>query len=290
MIMATYKVVMSGTSAIAVLTQLRQDTYMFLQERDLGMSDYVSDWDNDMKMPEYMKPFPPDTWWQRDEGYHNAEAEGILFDSGNDITVEDEDFNTIWESKLNEKDLKNQIHKIESESKSKVDDFPFGSIVFVGTVYEGSTYSYEIETDEDFDPKNLLIKYSDINGIKVITSIDYEGGEIDNYESDTSNKGTDLTIEISRGKKSELPHKFNLSELTPWFDKNVKPIRDGFYEVKKCDEEIGSVLLKWNKSKFYRQEEKHKYDKSWKIISTKLVDVEVPFHDIVYWRGLSKIS
>lgn len=285
--MATYKVEMSGRSAITVLTKLRQDTYKFLQERNLEMGDYVTDWDNEMQMPEHMKPFPPDTWWRLDEGYHDDGAEGILFDSSNDIAVKDEDFNTVWKSNLNIKDLKNKINKVEIESKSKVDDFSFGSIVFVGTVYEGSTYSYEIETDEDFDPKNLLIQYSDINGIKVITSIDYEGGVIDKYESDTSNKGTDLTIEISKGKKSELPHKHNLSELTPWFDKKIKPMRDGFYEVKKCDEEIGSVLLKWNKNKFYRQKEERKYDKSWKIISKKLVHVDVPFHDIVCWRGLS---
>lgn len=288
--MANYRVELSGGSAIAVLTRIRQDTYAFLQERNLDMSDYVTDWDNEMGMPDYMKPFPPDTWWQLDEGYHDDGAEGIIFDEGNNITIEDEDFNNVWESTLDEKILKNKIKKIEIESESKVDDFPYESIVFVGVVYEGSTYSYDIQTEESFDPKKLSIKYSVINGTKVVTSIDYEGGEVDRDGSDTTNKGADLTIEISKGKKSELPHKFKLSELTPWFDKNKNPIRNGFYEVKKCDEEIGSVLLKWKDSKFYRQDEERKYDKNWNVVSTKMIDVEVPFHDIVSWRGLIKKS
>ena len=237
--MPTYKISLSGRSAIAVLTQLRQDTFLFLQERNLDVSDYVTDSDNEMKMPEYMKPFPPDSWWYLDEGYHHDGAEGILFNSGNDITVEDEDFDTIWESTLDEKILKNKIKNIESESESKIDDLPFGSIVFSGVVYEGSTYSYDIKTEELFDPKNLSIKYSVINGTQVITSIDYEGGEIDSQDSDTTNKGTDLEIEISKGKKPKPPHSFNLNNLTSWFDKNIKPIRNGFYEVKKCDEDIG---------------------------------------------------
>ena len=285
--MPTYKISLSGRSAIVVLTQLRQDAFLFLQERNLDMSDYVTDSDNEMKMPEYMKPFPPDSWWYLDEGYHHDGAEGILFDSGNDITVEDEDFNTIWESNLDEKILKNKIKNIESESESKVDDLPFGSIVFSGVVYEGSTYSYDIETEELFDPKNLSIKYSVVNGTKVITSIDYEGGEIDSQDSDTTNKGADLTIEISKGKKPKPPHSFKLNNLTSWFDKNIKPIRNGVYEVKKCDEDIGSVLLKWDGRMFCKQEKENKYDKNWNIISTKIIDVEVPSHDIVSWRGLN---
>ena len=284
--MPTYKISLSGQSAIAVLTQLRQDTFTFLQERNLDMNDYVTDWDNEMKMPEHMKPFPPDSWWYLGEGYHYDGAEGILFNSGNNISVEDEDFNKIWESTLDEKILKNKIKNIESESESKVDDLPFGSIVFSGVIYEGSTYSYDIETEELFDPKNLSIKYSVINDIEVITSIDYEGGEIDSQDSDTTNKGADLTIEISKGKKSKLPHSFQLRNLTSWFDKNIKPMRNGFYEVKKCDEVIGSVLLKWDGKMFCKQEKENKYDKNWKIISTKIIDVEVPSHDIVSWRGL----
>ena len=283
--MPTYKISLSGRSAIAVLAQLRQDTFLFLQERNLDMSDYVNDLDNEMKMPEYMKPFPPDSWWYLDEGYHHDGAEGILFNSGNDITVEDEDFNTIWESTLDEKILKNKIKNIESESESKVDDLPFGSVVFSGVVYEGSTYSYDIETEELFDPKNLSIKYSVINDTKIITSIDYEGGEIGSQDSDTTNKGTDITIEISKGKKPKPPHLFSLNKLTPWFGMDIKPLRNGFYEVKKCDEDIGSVLLKWDGRMFCKQEKENEYDKNWKIISTKIIDVEVPSHDIVGWRG-----
>jgi hypothetical protein len=252
------------------------------------MSDYVTDWDNEMKMPEYMKPFPPDSWWYLDEGYHYDGAEGILFSSGNDISVENEDFIKIWESTLDEKILKNKIKNIESESESKVDDLPLGSIVFSGVIYEGSSYSYDIETEELFDPKNLSIKYSVINDIEVITSIDYEGGEIDSQDSDTTNKGTDLTIEISKGKKSKLPHLFQLRNLTSWFGKDIKPLRNGYYEVKKCDEDIGSVLLKWDGRMFCKQEKENKYDKNWKIISTKIIDVEVPSHDILSWRGLNK--
>jgi len=288
--MATYRVELSGGSAIAVLTRIRQDTFAFLQKQNLDMNDYVTDWDNEMGMPDYMKPFPPDSWWQLDEDYHYDEAEGILFDEGNSITIEDEDFNNIWESTLDEKILKNKIKKIEIDSESKVDDFPYGSIVFVGVVYEGSTYSYVIETNESFDPKKLSIKYSSINGTKVVTSIDYEDGEVDSDGSDTTNKGTDLKIEISKGKKPEPLHLFKSSELTPWFNKKIHPIRKGIYEVLKCDEEITPVLLKWKNSKFYKEEEEHCYDENWKLISVKLIDVEVPFHDIVSWRGLTKKS
>jgi hypothetical protein len=285
--MAIFKISMSGRSAIAVLTQIRQDTYQFLQDRNLDMSDYVTDWGNQMQMPEYMRSFEPESWWHLDDGYHFDGIEGILFDESNDVTVEDENYDTVWESELTNSHLAKKIQKIKIGSSSRVDDLPYGSIVFFGVVYEGSTYSYDIETEEDFDPKKLTIEYSAIEGIKVVTGVDYENGEVVNQESDTTNKGADLTIVISKGNKPKPCHNYEESMLTPWFEKNIKPFRNGLYEVKKCDEEISSVLLKWKNKGFFREEEKHEYDKNWDVVSTKLIDVEVPFHDIVCWRGLT---
>ena len=86
--------------------------------------------------------------------------------------------------------------------------------------------------------------------------------------------------------ESKLPHPFNVSQLTSWFDKNNMPVRNGLYEVKKCDEEVGSILLKWKGKAFFMEEEVHKYDKNWDLKSIKIVDVEVPFRDIFCWRGL----
>ena len=140
--------------------------------------------------------------------------------------------------------------------------------------------------NEKFDPSKLNIEYTSMNGIKIITGISYEGGEIINQESDTTNKGTDLRIEVSKGVESKLPHPFNVSQLTSWFDKNNMPVRNGLYEVKKCDEEVGSILLKWKGKAFFMEEEVHKYDKNWDLKSIKIVDVEVPFRDIFCWRGL----
>jgi hypothetical protein len=288
--MATYKISLSGSSAIVVLTRIRQDTYGFLQKRNLDMNDYVTDWDNEMGMPDYMKPFPSEGWWHLDEGYHDVGVEGILFDENNNLDVEDETFNTVWDSELNKNALINKIRGIKVSSKNDVDDFTNGSVVFVGEIYEGSTYTYEVETSEKFDPKKLTIEYSIVSGNKIVSSIDYVGGEIINQDSDTTNKGTYLRIEISNGKKPKPLHSFKLSELTPWFNQDLYPIRNGIYEVLKCDEEIKPVLLKWKDSKFYRQDEKREYEKNWNVISTKLIDIEVPFHDIVSWRGLTKKS
>ena len=48
---------------------------------------------------------------------------------------------------------------------------------------------------------------------------------------------------------------------------DIKPLRNGFYEVKKCDEDIGSVLLKWDGRMFCKQEKENEYDKKNKLKS-----------------------
>ena len=101
-------------------------------------------------------------------------------------------------------------------------------------------------------------------------------------------KGWSFFFYISKGSRPKSPHKFHKKDCTKWFEMSQRPARDGFYEVKKCDEEISPVLLKWNKDRFYCQKEDHEYDKDWNIKSTKTVDVEVPLTDISCWRGLKK--
>ncbi|NBR15226.1 MAG: hypothetical protein EBU01_11720, partial [Crocinitomicaceae bacterium] len=121
--------------------------------------------------------------------------------------------------------------------------------------------------------------------------IEYDDSDSDMNHEDSGydDKGCSPEyVVVENGVEPKKPHSFPDSQCTEWFNVKIKPTRNGFYEVKKCDEQIETVLLKWKGKKFYYGEEEHKFDKKKKeFVVTGYKDVEVSFNDIIYWRGLT---
>ena len=287
--MGTYTLDVSGDGSRYSYCVLRQDFYSWLIENEISANDIKWDFD------EYIKKWSKkktDVYSVSDELTNNEFNGPSLSQSTSLEVIDDDSGKIVFSTKLDKKSLeKYQIKVSRSEGRNS---FVNGTKLIVETGSQGDVYlNYRLETDSDFDPSKLVIEFYESDDDALIVNIDYKDTNSDINIEDTGydDKGCSPEyVVVDNEIEPEKSHSFNDSKCSDWFDISIKPIRNGFYEVKKCDEEVSPILLKWKKNSFYRQQEDHKYDKNWNIKSTKIIDIEVPYSDVSCWRGLKKTT
>jgi hypothetical protein len=164
--------------------------YDFFKEHKIDIEEYAGSWDEEMWefVPEDMRPFEPGSPYDVG-GVHES---GATFDDTNTIEVFDENGNSVWTCSLGSSALEEAGVTVEESEEQYISDNPEGTVVFYGAQGEkGLLFGNEFELRAPFDPKKLKISYSDYDGWQIVSSIVYDGEDIENNDYDTTGKWSD---------------------------------------------------------------------------------------------------
>lgn len=195
----TYKISMWGYGGEKVMGTVDKaiwdycdDNQVDLQEIAWGDEDTIEEMGLDIDM----LPFPPGSWYECDDMAH---TNGVSRNAGT-IQIEDEQGNTVYEKSLDSitgglDDNGNPEPEWSCNDEVWIGSKPKGTVVFVGTSNEkGTFFEGEIELRAPFELDKLVLGYDEIDGEELITSVTYDGEEIDNWGGSTDGKSSDMVM------------------------------------------------------------------------------------------------
>lgn len=230
--------------------------YDYFKQRQLDIGEFAwdSDYAEEKNIPEEMQPFSPGNPYDCDNLFH---ASGAELSDLNSITVADESGNTVWEHNLGYSDLDDSGVVVgESGGGELLDLCDEADVVFWGGSGEkGCFFDAEFTLRAPFDPKKLKISYENCDDWYIITSVEYDGEELDGFGGysttgkwseakwvllnseevyEPSDEENDPVPEAADEDESwdpaeELDKIWN-DQKTDWFDISVKPQHKGNYE------------------------------------------------------------
>jgi hypothetical protein len=233
----TVKVELSGYGGEVVMGTVDRKIYDYFVENEIDVEEHVCDWNNELEVPEEYCFASDGQWYDNDNIAHEN---GVEMDSACIIRISDENDAVIWEHSLDVEELKNTGIDIECFSTDYIDDQETGSVVFFGQNFEkGLFFGGEFLLRSPFDPKKLTIRYCDVEGFKVCSSLEYDEEELisDDYSTTGKSSHYSLTLVSENGEKTytspDLPPVYypNDSEYSRWFKfPKQKPQHLGTYE------------------------------------------------------------
>ena len=261
--------------------------YEYFKERKLDISEYASDWDNEMKVPDEMQPFPAGSAYECDGMFH---ASGAELSDLNQITIYDDKGDVLWEHNMGWSDLEDSGVIVEQFSDVDFDDLEPGEVIFWGGQGEkGCFFDAEFTLKQPFDPKKLKIMFESCDGWHIVNFIEYDeeeldgsggysttgkwgdakwilGGDEEVYEAE---EFTPDESEDEEEESAEWPITESDPEVTDWFDKDIKPSIKGTYEavIDAPWPLSGIKMIEWT-------------GRSWKDDGKKIA--------ITKWRGLAE--
>lgn len=232
----TYTVQMWGYGGEYVMGTVDRKIYDYFRARRLDLSDFAwdSDYAEENNIPEDMWPFPPGSWYECDDMGH---CHGVDRGAGT-LQILDENDNVVYEKRLEDVDgYSEDSPEWGGGDEVWIDSQPAGTPVFIGTSSEkGTFFEGRIELTTPFDITKLSLGYDEIDGNEIITTVTYDGEDIDNFGGSTNGKGSEFGIWIAGSQKDGKWEKYsNMDDikytLTDWFKAKVAPVRLGMYEV-----------------------------------------------------------
>lgn len=243
----TYKITMWGYGGEYVMGTVDRRIYDYFKHRRLDLSDFA--WDHDYaeehNIPEEMWPFPPGSWYECDDMGH---VHGVDRNSGT-LQIEDEKGETIIERSL--EDIDGCDIGLSCGDEVWVDSKDPGTVVFVGSSGEkGTFFEGEINLTAPFNQEKLIICYDDFDGNDVVSSVEYDGEEIENWGANTNGKSSDFGFYIAGSQKNGKWERYkNMDDIeypmTEWFPKKIKPVREGNYVIKTAGKNGWEHQAKW---------------------------------------------
>jgi hypothetical protein len=188
----TYKISMWGYGGEKVMGTVDKKIWDYCNDNQVDLSEIAwgdEDTVEDMGLDIDMMPFPPGSWYECDDMGHIS---GVSRDAGT-IQIEDENGNTVLERSLDSIDGTDIGLSCSDEvwAGSK----PKGTVVFIGTSNEkGTFFEGEIELRAPFDIEKLELNYDEFDGEDIITSVTYDGEDIDNWGGSTDGKSSDMNM------------------------------------------------------------------------------------------------
>ena len=239
----TYKISMWGYGGEKVMGTVDRKVWDYCMENHVDLSEIAwgdEDTVEDMGLDLDMMPFPPGSWYECDDMGH---INGVSRDAGT-IQVEDENGNTVLERSLDSIDGTDIglccSDEVWAGSKPK------GTVVFIGSSNEkGTFFEGEIELRAPFDIEKLELNYDEFDGEDIITSVTYDGEDINNNGGGTDGKSSDMNMVLitddngnwERYEPEEKdwghppigtsPSEWEKSETFKF--KKVKPVIEGWY-------------------------------------------------------------
>lgn len=228
--------------------------YDYFAKRKIHMDEYANDWENEFKVPEEFQPYTPGSPYECDGLFHMSGAE---LSNLNEIRVEEYDSGKdIWVSTVGYTELNDEGVEVEEIGGGELYDLcKEGDVVHWGGAGEkGCFFDAELTLREPFDPKKLKICYENCDDWYLIATVIYDGEELDGSGgySTTGKWSENKWIIIGDEEEYEGVYREDLldeekieepndsldwsitagePEVTDWFDKEVKPVRKGTYEV-----------------------------------------------------------
>lgn len=239
----TYKVRLWGYGGEYVMGTVDRKIYDYFREHRLDLNEFAWDYDyaETNNIPEDMRPFEPGSWHDCDNIGHSW---GVDRSAGT-IQVDDENGNTVYEKQLEEIsgwDEENPEPEWGGGDEVWIDSQPKGTVVFIGTSSEkGTFFESDLELNMPFSPDKLCLTYDEIDGNEIITSVSYDGVDLENYGGDTNGKSSDFGFYIAgssegTGKYERYKDMDDIEyELSEWFSAKNKPEKLGKYNVKTKD-------------------------------------------------------
>jgi len=193
----TYKISMWGYGGEKVMGTVDKAVWDYCNQHQVDLSEIA--WgDEDTAQDEMgldldMLPFPPGSWYECDSMGHIS---GVSRDAGT-LQIEDENGETVFEKSFD--DITGG--GCDGEPDWCCDDEVWigsrkaGEVVFVGSSNEkGTFFEGNIELRAPFDITKLELHYDEFDGEEIITSVVYDGEDIDNWGGSTSGKSSDMNM------------------------------------------------------------------------------------------------
>jgi hypothetical protein len=299
----TYNIYIGGYGGESYAGTVDRATYDYFKQHKIDIEEYATDWNDKFNdVPSELMPFSPGSPYDCDNLFHASGAE--LSDS-NEIEIRDENGDQHWSCVAGLNELEDAgVTVNQSGGCDFEDELPEDAIVFWGGQGEkGTFFDGEFELRAPFDPKLLTVNYENCDGWWIISSVEYDGEEIDGTGGySTTGKWAESKWILPEGEEpydpvsrddnddndndeeTEWPESACDSEseeetvasmpeapTTNWFPVGVKPVRTGEYEV-----DLGK-LVAWPFSRIVRAEWT---GRKWQTIDGEKVKIEA-------WRGLA---
>lgn len=249
----TYTINLWGYGGEKVMGTVDKKIFDYFKYRRLDLSDYAwdSDYAEEHNIPEDMQPFPPGSWYECDNLAH---VSGVSRDAGT-VQINDENNDTVYEHSLE------GLSGMDNEPGWCCNDEAWigmrdaGEVVFIGNSNEkGSFFEGEIELTAPFNIELLELHYDEVDGEEIVNVVYYDGEEIDNNGGGTDGKSSDFGFYLITNKDKEWEAYRNADsikyEMTPWFPKKVKPVREGLYMIRPAGKSDYSYQCRWTGSKW----------------------------------------
>ena len=236
----TYKLRLWGYGGEYIMGTVDREIFDYFRERRLSVEEFAwdSDYADEKEIPEDKWPFNPGCWHDCDDMAH---AWGVDRNCGT-IQVDDENGETIYEKELenisgNGMDDEDPEPEWGGGDEVWIDAKPPGTIVFIGVSSEkGTFFEADIELKTPFNPGKLVLFYDEVDGNEVITSVTYDGEDLENVGGDTNGKSSDFGFYVAGSLKDGKWERYKDMDdidygLSEWFSGKTKPERVGKYEV-----------------------------------------------------------
>jgi hypothetical protein len=189
----TYKVSMWGYGGERVMGTTTQEVWDYCNNNQVDLSDIAWNYDacEDMDLDEDLLPFPPGSWYECDNMAH---VSGVSRDAGT-LQILDENDETVFEKSIEDCNGSEDSPEWCCDDEVWIGSRKKGEIVFVGSSNEkGTFFEGEIELTAPFDITKLELHYDEVDGEEIVTSVYYDGEEIDNNGGSTDGKSSDFTM------------------------------------------------------------------------------------------------
>ena len=264
----TYKISMWGYGGERVMGTVDKKIWDYCNDNQVDLSEIAwgdEDTVEEMGLDVDMLPFPPGSWYECDDMGH---TNGVSRNAGT-LQIEDENGNTIFEKSLDDitgggcDGEPDWCCNDEVWAGSK----PKGTVVFIGVSNEkGTFFEADLELRAPFDIEKLELHYEEFDGEEIVTSIVYDGEDIDNWGGSTDGKSSDMNMVLitdDRGNWERYepeekdwghppmgtsPSEWEKSETFKF--KKVKPTIEGWYSAVWRSFGTTYGTLYWNGTEF----------------------------------------
>tara|TARA_R110000796_G_scaffold45937_6_gene111105 strand:+ start:1759 stop:2463 length:705 start_codon:yes stop_codon:yes gene_type:complete len=189
----TYTVMLSGYGGEIVLGSVPREQYQYFVDNKIDIEQFAWDEDYADEVPEDMQPFTPGSWHECSDVAHES---GCELSDYNVITVTDENGKQHWQSNLGYAALAAAGIEIDQSDEYLCSDRAdrANTVGFIGQSTEkGCFFEGELELTTPFDSAKLAINYNDIEGWSLISSVTYDGVDIEGHDGySTRGKGSEF--------------------------------------------------------------------------------------------------
>jgi hypothetical protein len=188
--MATYKIEIYSRGFEVGIGEITREQYEYWSDReeDLGEALNQNIYYDDENVPE-------DARFEYYYNEYSSEAEAYGPDADNSTLViklgEEELFNDELQSFFNEE--QGTVENLSEVESTYIDDLKPGYYVYWEQGGKGLYFEGEIVTDK-FDPKLLHFKTTIVEGNEVVTAVEYDGKDIENFGGDWWGKYADYSL------------------------------------------------------------------------------------------------